>query len=53
METILNVFYKRFLFLVTINLGYLIDWYLDFHKPSFEFSGKVWATPDDPEKMWF
>lgn len=25
METILNVFYKRFLFLVTICLGYLID----------------------------
>ena len=26
METILKVFYKRFLFLVTINLGYPIDY---------------------------
>ena len=26
-------------------------WHLDFYKPSFEFSGKIWATPDDPEEM--
>lgn len=48
-ETISNVFAKRLSLLVTVYLAYLID----FHTLSFEFSGKVWATLDDPEEMWF